>query len=57
LVQSVTGLIQVGENKVEGQSYRWLRADHSLLGGRWSGEKAKMHGEEKEQSEEAVGDR
>ncbi|KAJ9123297.1 hypothetical protein QFC22_001495 [Naganishia vaughanmartiniae] len=31
--QSVTGTVVVGENLVEG--YRFLRCDHSLLGGRW----------------------
>lgn len=34
---SVTGTIVVGEYKNE--SYRFLRADHSLLGGQWIGEK------------------
>jgi hypothetical protein len=34
---SVTGTILVGENVDDG--YRFLRADHSLLGGRWIGEK------------------
>ncbi|KAF8511513.1 S-adenosyl-L-methionine-dependent methyltransferase [Gautieria morchelliformis] len=34
---SVTGLILVGEHVREG--FRFLRADHSLLGGRWVGDK------------------
>ena len=35
---SVTGLILVGEHVEEG--FRFMRADHSLLGGRWVGKKA-----------------
>jgi hypothetical protein len=34
---SVTGLLLVGENVEQG--FRFLRADHSLLGGRWVGSK------------------
>lgn len=35
--ESTTGLIMVGEHIEE--SFRFLRADHSLLGGRWIGTK------------------
>lgn len=34
---SVTGLVLVGEHVEEG--FRFLRVDHSLLGGRWVGKK------------------
>lgn len=39
-VQSSSGLIVVGENHAKGAGYRYLRADHSLLGGRWIGNQA-----------------
>lgn len=61
--QEGLGLLQVGENlsfpasSAGGRSgYRYLRADHSLLGGRWVGALAERAGEEAGGEEEGVGD-
>ena len=34
---SNTGVIVVGEHETRGQTFRYLRADHSILGGMWIG--------------------
>lgn len=34
---SKTGVVVVGEHQVKGETYRYLRADHSILGGLWVG--------------------
>lgn len=43
--QSNSGLIIVGEHHSPQLSYRFLRADHSLLGGRWIGQAASVANE------------
>ncbi|CED84782.1 Spermidine/spermine synthases family [Phaffia rhodozyma] len=44
-VRSNSGLIVVGESIDGDLTYRYLRADHSLLGGRWIGKAARFAGE------------